>query len=198
MKLLLTSIAVALSSSTVAPAAPPQAAPVETAQPAKIELARLFVELTMPADQFIAVMRASAKMVAAADFDDSGDEAAKTAADRQVDELIAAAEPKVRQWLPNIFEAYASAYAREFSAQELAQMVAFAESPAGRHYLSGSDFLDGDPGVAAANEALKKELTAVIENTAKEMCAKRAAKRLAAGDTKAKCPLSSASETRAS
>ena len=198
MKLVLTSIAVALASSPVAAAAPPEPARAEAAQPAKIELARLFVELTMPADQFIAVMRTSAKMVAAADFEDSGDEAAKTAADRQVDELIAAAEPKVRQWLPNIFEAYASAYAREFSAEELAQMVAFAESPAGRHYLSGSEFLEGDPGVAAANDSLKKELTAIIESTAKEMCAKRAAKRLAAGDAKAKCPLSPASETRAS
>jgi hypothetical protein len=199
MKLVLTSIAIALVSSTVAAAAPAEPTRAEAHQPAKIELARLFVELTMPADQFIAAMRSSARMtMAALAEEDEANQERKAAADREVDKLIAAAEPKVRQWLPKMFEAYASAYAREFSAEELAEMVAFAESPAGRHYLAGSDFLGADPGVAAASQALQEELTAIIESTAKDMCAKRAAKRLAAGDTTAKCPLRSASETRAS
>jgi hypothetical protein len=98
-------------------------------------------------------------------------------------------EPAIRGQIPNLTEAYTQAYAREFSAGELTELIAFAQSPAGKHYISRVDFMDADPAVLEAQQGITEAMMPVLEEMRKEACAKRAAARVAAGDKKATCPL---------
>ncbi len=126
-----------------------------------------------------------------------GDGRDNAGAAQRLDKFLARLEPRIRAQMPAILEAQAQAYAREFSQGELEQLVGFAQSPAGRHYLSGSDAVEADPAVVAASQALWADISAVLQNEAKEMCAQKVAHRLAAGDKKATCPLSQSNDTAA-
>jgi hypothetical protein len=66
--------------------------------------------------------------------------------------------PLVKAHLPKILEATAVAYTHEFGLAELREIHAFAETPAGRHYLSRSTALVGDPAVAEANTAYFRQV----------------------------------------
>ena len=72
---------------------------------------------------------------------------------------------------------------------ELQQMIDFAKSPAGQHYLRDYAKLESDEAVGAAMSELMESLTPVLEDIQKEMCAAKATQRVAMGDTNAKCPL---------
>lgn len=202
MKLVSGSLLVALVSSAAWAAAPQAPAPVTASQPAaaapasKIELARRFVALTIPPDAMIDSMREGARKMTAALEEQFGD-GDNPGADQGLDKFFAKLEPRIRAQMPAILEAQAQAYAREFSQGELEQLVGFAQSPAGRHYLGSLDAVEQDPAVAAASSALWNDISSALKDAAKEMCAQKAAQRLAAGDKKATCPLSQADETAA-
>ncbi|MCL6740524.1 DUF2059 domain-containing protein [Sphingomonas sp. RB56-2] len=200
MKIMLTSICIALASASVvaAPAAPQaaQVAPaVATPSAQSIDLARRFVALTFNADQYIELMHMGATQMVAALSASFGDEQGETeGAQRLVERYLTAAEPKLRAHMPQLTEAYAQVYARKFSADELQQMIAFAQSPAGKRYLSMSDTLDLDPVILKAHEELGTELNPIMDQVKRDICAEKAAQRIAAGDTNAKCPLSARDE----
>lgn len=121
-----------------------------------------------------------------------GDAAAaslKSAAMQRVDHMLSLIEPTVIEQMPNLREAYAQAYAREFSAAELQQLLVFAATPAGRHYLSRSRLMEADPQVINSQATIMGATMQVIQRDKKEACARHTAARIAAGDTKAKCPL---------
>jgi hypothetical protein len=206
MKLLFTSLAIAFASSTLSAAAPAVSGPAQALPPAstaapsiqKVELARRFVGAALPADRYIQMVRDSSIIVAAAQMEEIEDAGRKAEAQKDLDHYLALIEPKIREHLPNLLEAYAQAYAREYSADELQQMIAFAGSPAGQHYLSRRLAVESDPSVQAASQALGEAIAPVAEQIMKEKCAERTAKRIAAGDKKAKCALSSEPETQAS
>ena len=61
--------------------------------------------------------------------------------------------PVISRNLPRMHEAIATAYAREFTAAELTQIVAFGRTPAGQRYFQRSGALLSDRDVAAANTA---------------------------------------------
>jgi hypothetical protein len=107
-------------------------------------------------------------------------------------------EPKIKESVPSILEAYAQVYAREFSVEELQALALFGETPAGKHYLSRVGGMDGEPEVTEAYEKLQENLMPVVDEANKERCAKRAAERLASGDTEAKCKLTAKDEAQAS
>ncbi|MGN6459594.1 MAG: DUF2059 domain-containing protein [Pseudolabrys sp.] len=69
-----------------------------------------------------------------------------------VDKFTAAVESDGRKVLqdamPGLFEAYARAYARHFSPDELGQIEVFAKTPAGSKFLQRSNFILSDPDVA--------------------------------------------------
>ena len=71
-----------------------------------------------------------------------------------IDTALERQKPLIRKHLPRMFEAMALAYTHEFSLDELRDVHAFAQSPAGRHYLSRSTAMIGDPAVAKVNMAL--------------------------------------------
>jgi hypothetical protein len=59
----------------------------------------------------------------------------------------------ISRHLPRMHDAIATAYAREFSAAELGEIVAFGRTAAGRRYFQQSSRLLSDRDVAAANTA---------------------------------------------
>lgn len=201
MKLLVASLSIAVLSSSIAAAAPSQAGPVaaeaRTSTPAqsaeRLVLARKFIALTDPADAIVEMFRMSFWEGVSNSIED---EALLTEAKAGLDSYLGRLEPKIRENLPRLLEAYAQVYAREFSAEELGQMIAFAESPAGRHYLNGYAKLDNDGQVIDAMSELMEGLTPTLQEIQKEMCAEKAARRVAMGDSKARCPLAAAAETR--
>lgn len=200
MKLLATSLAVALASAPLAAAAPKadspqtQAAAVSAPSTERLELARQFIASTAPADSLIEAWRAGYWHAASQGIEDEGERAG---AKDHLNRLFARLEPHIRQAMPNVLEIYALLYAREFSADDLRHMIAFAETPVGKRYLLRSALLDSDPSLMEAQSELMESLTPVMEEFGREMCRKRAAERFAAGDTKAKCPLTAGTESQA-
>ena len=199
MKLVMSSLLVAVASSALVAAVPAQADPtptkVEAVSPERLELARRFMAVTDTTDIMDSYREMLFQTVAAAgdDLDDAG----KADAQQRIDRYLTLAAPTIRAGEPALIEAYAKAYAREFSADELRQLVVFAQTPAGRHYIDRYNFLLMAPEIVDAQRKLADELAPVMEKLGKEMCAEKAAQRVAMGDTNAKCPLAAAAETKA-
>ena len=80
---------------------------------------------------------------------------------------------------------------------ELGDLIAFAQTPTGRHYLARADVVESDPAIMDASMAIMEALGPALQDMAKEACAKHTAERIAAGDKKATCPLAKAAETAA-
>lgn len=201
-KLLVTAFSMAIASSTLAAAAPnaeasqAQAGTILSESSAeRLALARRFIEATAPADAWIQLMRAGIWQTASADIEEEGDRAI---AEEGLDRLFDRIAPLVRQKMPTVIEKYAQVYAREFSADDLRQMVAFAESPAGKRYLLRYAALESDPVLLQAQSDLWESITPAMEDFQKEECGKRTAEHIAAGDSKAKCRLTGEPETRPS
>ena len=192
MKLLLTSISIALATSTLAAAAPASSEPVGVEAPSaeRLALARQFVTLTLSSNDYVELMHEGTTQMVAALSASFEDEAEVKSLEKSIKRYLAAAEPKVRAHMPKLAEAYAQVYARDYSAAELHQLIAFAQSPTGKRYLLARTKVDMDPLVSDAQEQLGEELAPLMEDMQREMCAEKAAQRIAAGDTKAKCPLS--------
>jgi hypothetical protein len=200
MKLVFSALAVALASPAVL-AAPPSAstAPARSETPSaqKIELARQFVNLALPPEHYMELMRAGAASGLTTTLASLKDENAQAEGQADLDRFFARLEPAIKAQLPILSEAYVSAYAREYSAVELQQMIAFAQTPAGQHYLSRRDFVDVDPAVLEVQMKIFEAIPALMKQMEKEMCQERTAKRIAAGDKKAKCPLADKPDTAA-
>lgn len=197
--MLFISLALLAGASTLAAAAPPPAEPLvpqnsvmaEPAPPSleRQALARRYVSLTLPPDKFIAGMRFSTSRMVVALRTASGDASDGPDFDSFMERFMALLETKLRDRVPNIMEAYSQAYAREFSADELQQMIAFAQSPAGQHYLAKQFDLASDPAVQLQEQGLQADVPGILHQLEKEQCAARTARRIAAGDKKARCPL---------
>jgi len=204
MKLVL-SLALLAAAPALSAAAPEAPAPVPSqsradAGPPSIErqmLARRYVSLAVSPDQFIAGMRAMAANGVAKMMLASGDDSEPAQVDRYMQRFFLLLDPKIRERLPNVMEAYAQAYAREFSADELKQLVAFAQSPAGRHYLAGRGVMESDPAVQLQEQGIAAEIQPIVNQLEKEKCQARTAQRIAAGDKKAKCSLADKPDTAA-
>lgn len=67
--------------------------------------------------------------------------------------------PTIQKHLPEIINATAVAYVNKFSLEELQQIRAFSQTPAGSRYFRESPELLGDPAVAAANQRYFEDIT---------------------------------------
>jgi hypothetical protein len=201
MKLAGYSLLIALGSASIPAAAIQPASDTSTVTMTSAEtlgLARRFVALTVSKDELIDGIRTGFMQGTARSLEAIEDEKERSAVAEQVQRYAMRLEPKIKASVPGILEAYAQVYAREFSTEELREMVLFGETPAGKHYLSRIGGLDGEPEVTEAYEKLQENLMPVVDEANKERCAQRAAQRLASGDTKAKCNLTAKDETQAS
>jgi len=206
------SVWIAIATSAAAVAAPPAPAPAPapasvaadattTALPGapdsferRIAVASRFVALTSPPETFLDGFRTGVYQAAFSAGEVPTTEAAVKAFEEQVEAIMAAAEPTVRKRMPYLLDAMAKAYAREFSESELNAMIDFAASPAGRHFLASSVDIASDQAVVAAQQLLIGEFEPALNEMRRKHCAKRAEQRIAAGDTKARCPLSKPEE----
>lgn len=153
--------AAALAAAPVAAIA--QQAPAQAADPAELTEARAILEVAFPAaerDETFGTMVGQLldqfrKTVPADALTDPG---LKAIVDAHLDTLPARLMPTMKVHLPKIIEATAVAYTNEFSLAELKEIHAFVRTDAGRHFLSQSAKLIGDPAVAAANTAYMSEL----------------------------------------
>jgi hypothetical protein len=201
MKLVSGSLLVALVSSAAWAAAPdpvaPASSPAAQVAPAdRLELARRYVALG-DSNDLTKEMRAVMMRSTSANAEDPED---KAAAEEFVARVFTLAAPKIQARMPVIMEAAAQAYAREFSADELREMIAFAETPTGKHYLARGADVETDPAVLDAHRQIWDDLGPILQQVGqqmqKEACAKKAAARVAAGDKKATCPFAKAAETK--
>ena len=131
----------------------------QAVDPARLALGRQVIAIIYPPEQRDAMMN---EMVTAlmgqirtgthlpAMFEDPG---LKAILDRAFASMPGRLMPVISRNLPRMHEAIATAYAREFTATELSQIVAFGQTPAGRRYFQRSGALLGDRDVAAANTA---------------------------------------------
>lgn len=78
-------------------------------------------------------------------------------------------ERVVAQHGNSIFSAYARAYARRFTRDELVQIRAFVSTPAGRKYVQEAVRLLADPDVARANTAYMTSAFASLESMQAEL-----------------------------
>ena len=153
------------------------------------ELGRQFIALAVSPDDYLATMREGIAQGLREQFGGDADAATKAETEKFMARFLALYEPKVRERLPMVLEAYAQVYAREFSADELRGMIDFAKTPAGRHYFARHISLDGDPAVIMQEEGVQDEALPIMQQMEKEQCQARTAQRIAAGDKKARCPL---------
>ena len=163
-----------------APAAPATAspAPVDPApvDPAALATAREIIRIGFPEDRRAAMFgnatdALSTQMRATMMRDLDNNPGAKAIVDRHLDAYLAKGKLVLAAHIPALMDAFAVAYAHEFSRAELADLLAFVRTPTGVHFLTRSASLLSDPAVAAANSAYLRELQPLIGRMRDEMLA---------------------------
>jgi hypothetical protein len=164
----------------------------------KLQLARRFVSRTVRTDDMVEILKLGMAQGTSARLDELTEDAdEKAEAKKDMKRIMELMEPRIRQRMPNVLESYAVVYARDYSTDELQHMVAFAESPAGQHYFAHNLAVQGDPIIVRQIEGFQNDLWPTMEEFRKEKCAAKAAQRVAMGDKKARCPLSTAQDSAA-
>lgn len=155
----------------------PAPAPASPDAAEKLSVAREIVAVMYPQESrdrtfgaAIANITGQSRMATAAAA--SADPGLKKLIDEYISGIPATLMPTVRRHIPDMMEAQAVAYTRMFSLAELKEIRAFAVTPAGRHYLSGSINLLGDPAVTAANVAYLREVQQVATTNQRAFGAK--------------------------
>lgn len=187
----LASTAIVAAAPTVTPAVQPVATPAvfPTASPEHLALARQYVALTRTGSDTIAGIRAAAVQAANYFAESIETDAERLAAQTRYYNLVMSNEPRIQALMPRLLDAYAAAYAREYSADELRLIISFADTPAGKHYFAHPDNFEDDAAVIESHKAIGEMLAPAFEQMNKEACGAKAAARVAAGDKHAKCPL---------
>ena len=158
----------------------------QAADPARLALGRQVIAIMYPPERRDAMMN---EMVSALMAQIRGgtqlppmfsDPGLKAIMDRAFASMPARLAPVISRHLPRMHEAIAAAYAREFSAAELTEIVAFGRTPAGRRYFQQSGGLLSDRDVAAANTAyigeaqqMNQQFSAQVRQEVTEYLAKR-------------------------
>jgi hypothetical protein len=197
MKLVMSSLLVAFASSALVAATPAQADPnpatIEAPSLERLDLARRFATATLTPELYVESVKSSARLAAYGGYGKKEDPATEA----KLKKFYAWAEPALREHLAKLLEAQSQAYAREFTADELREIIAFSQTKAGQHFMESSDAIDYDPAVMQAQLDFDEAIEPVFEQIQKDRCAAKAAALVAMGDTKAKCPFAAAAETAA-
>lgn len=146
-------------------AALPAAAAAQDNDAAELAEARAIVAVIYPPAERDAMMRTMLEQFAGQvrqsvplDVAAFGDPGLSAIVEKFQDNVVGLVMPTVQAHLPKIIEATAVAYTHEFDLAELRDIHAFAETPAGRRYLSRQTALVGDPAVAEVNTAYLRDI----------------------------------------
>lgn len=156
---------VALLAATTVGAAAPVAAQSAGQADVKRALAIRIVAIAFPEDQRIAMISGVMDNLEAqmALPSGKGDDQISAISKKHLDILRAGIIADLDKNGHGLFEALASAYAREFTLQELQDIERFVSTPSGAAYVQRSSKLLGDPDVAAWNTAYFERIMALIE-----------------------------------
>jgi hypothetical protein len=151
--------------------APPAAAPVD---PASLALARQILTIGIPPEKRVQMFSSiidsisdqARKSMEALPF--AKDKDFKALMDRSTQRMWGEMKPIMTAALPDIFESMARAYAREFSADDLNAMLAFARTPAGQHFFERSPLILKDPDVQAANQRMSAQMLTKLPEIMRE------------------------------
>jgi len=150
--------------------AQPAAAGAAKIDPQALAIANEIVALAYPPERRQALLMRTIDVVMAqtraASTEAGGgrlDPGAEAILDRFIVKVRAAVEPVVARESPALFAAFARAYARAFTGDELLQIRAFVATPAGAKYTQRSADLLSDPEVAEANTAYMTRTLAAIQ-----------------------------------
>ena len=187
MKMLSAFIAVATAMAAPAVAAEqvtPVASSPATLDPARLAAGRELIAVVLPPEQrdriMEAVLNAMLHNLMAGIERGNGlaeklrDEPAKRVVfDRFIERQRVLALGDLKLAMPGLIEAYAHAYARMFTVDEMTQIKAFAATPAGKKFILRSPELMSDPDVGAWQQVLAQKGTsrqaAEIERLRKEL-----------------------------
>jgi hypothetical protein len=164
MRCLPATIGILLAAGLSVPYAAQSIAPAPVAAPdpdlANLALAREVIALAFPPESRHAMMtRMSDAMITqmrGALFPPTGnpsDPGLQQIFDRYVERVRALTYQSTSDGAPAMFDAFARAYARQFTHDDLLQIRAFLSTPAGARYLQRSSEMLSDPDVAEANRA---------------------------------------------
>lgn len=129
--------------------------------------ARIIIEAMLPADkreQMILDMATAVGNQAAAGFMTGPifkDPGIKAIIDQYLADLPTMMRPLFAKHMPQILEATALSYTREFTLAELQDISAFARTASGQRYFLNLQKFQSDPAVAAANQAMFADLAPV-------------------------------------
>jgi len=184
MRRLLATAGVLLAALSAVPCAAQSAAPARSAatdpDPANLTLAREIVTIAYPPESrramFVRVSDAIIAQVRGAilpETPSSWDAELQQIFERYVERVRAVSNEATSDGAPELFEAFARAYARQFTRDELLQIKAFVSTPAGAKYVQRASELLTDPDVAQANAVYMartiRELEPVMDQLRREM-----------------------------
>lgn len=156
-------------------AALPSAAAAQDSDAAELVEARAIVTIMFPPAEreqtirtLIEQLTSQVRQAIPSDMAAIGDPGLTKMVEQYQDNVVGLLMPTVQAHLPKILDATAVAYTHEFDLAELQNIHAFAETPAGRHYLSRSAALLGDPAVAEVNTAYIREIQAIAATKQEE------------------------------
>jgi hypothetical protein len=143
-----------------APAQPPAAPASAELDPETLALAREVIDIAFPpATRHAMMMRSSDAMMtqvrasAMAGLSGPIEADLQPIIERYFSRAHAVGERAIAERSPALFSAFARAYARMFTRQELIEIRAFVSTPTGAKYFAQASDLLADPDVAAANTA---------------------------------------------
>ena len=162
----LAAFAILLAASGAGPCLAQEAPSAATARldPRNLALAEQIIDLSYPPETRHAMMsRATDAMMDQAEtavtqmLGDHMDAGTERIFDRYMDRVREQSEALIADGSPAIFTAFARAYARQFTHDELVEIRAFVATPTGAKYVQQSVELLSDPDVAQANTAYMAE-----------------------------------------
>ncbi|HEU0098431.1 MAG TPA: DUF2059 domain-containing protein [Allosphingosinicella sp.] len=168
MRVLLAAMALAGAAAPCAARQPAEAAAAEL-DPRRLELAGRIVDIAFPPERrrellLGAVDAMTAQLrAAAANSGRTPDPGVDRIVERYMKRSRAVGEKAIGEHVDSLFGSYARGYARAFTADELAAILAFVRTPAGAKYVRRSPELLSDPDVARANSAYLATVMAAVQ-----------------------------------
>lgn len=139
------------------------AAAAPAPDPDRLAAARELVDIAFPAENrsqlfanSIRTMMAQARAAMVDPLGEQLDEGARQIIERYLARMQLQITKSADAAIPIFFDAYARAYARQFTRDELIEITAFVTTPTGSKYFQRSSELLADPDFAAANTAYMK------------------------------------------
>lgn len=129
------------------------------------------------------------KMGVLSELDMVEDSAFRNELEQEVGLALKAATPIMNRHMASVTDAYTQAFAREYSADELTQILAFAQTRVGAHFLPQNGALDNDSAVLEAQAKMMEDVLPIFDAVSKMMCKHKAELRVAQGETDAKCSM---------